>query len=330
MINRHVIAACAPVRQAGGMGGASPVARSVGRRAGDAMSGFPSGGSSRAGAETDEGASSHIDGSPADWCLDLRQFTAVVDIARPDHPPMWRPTPCDNLLSPVPLFRFCMTTDPTSAMPAATLFAPFDTLAAALLSHVDDAAGDGAHDLAHLTRVWRNVCRLQREEGGDLRLLLAAVLLHDCVRVEKDSPLRSQASRLSAQRAGEILAGLGWPADEIAVVAHAVAAHSFSAGIAPQSREARILQDADRLDAIGAIGVARCFYIAGRMQSALYDPADASAAHRPLDDRRFALDHFPVKLFTLADGFQTTTGADIARERKGRMHQFVETLMEEI
>jgi uncharacterized protein len=94
--------------------------------------------------------------------------------------------------------------------------------------------------------------RLQQEEGGDLRILLAAVLLHDCVRVEKDSPLRSQASTLSAQRAREILDAQGWTQDAERV-AHAVQAHSYSAQVTPQSLEAKIVQDADRLDAIGAM-----------------------------------------------------------------------------
>lgn len=213
---------------------------------------------------------------------------------------------------------------------AAAAFAPFDTLAATLLPHVFDDAGDGSHDVTHLLRVWHNACRLQAEEGGELRLLLAAVLLHDCVRVEKDSPLRSQASTLSAQRAGEILQALHWDAEEIARVAHAVQTHSHSAGLAPQSLEAKIVQDADRLDAIGAIGVARCFYVAGRMGAALHEPFDPAASARALDDRRYALDHFPVKLFGLAGQFQTATGARMAQQRQARMRDFVDAFLAEL
>lgn len=208
-------------------------------------------------------------------------------------------------------------------------FAPFDDLAARLLPHVE-AGGDFSHDATHLARVWANAKAIAAAEGGDAELLAAAVMLHDCVHVEKSSPLRNQASRLAAGRARDILASLGWPQPRIDAAAHAIAAHSFSAGIPPETREARILQDADRLDAIGAIGIARCFYTAGRMGSALYDARDPRAEHRPLDDRAFASDHFRAKLLTLEDGFQTATGARLARERTRLVADFLAALEAEI
>jgi uncharacterized protein len=182
---------------------------------------------------------------------------------------------------------------------------------------------DGAHDLAHIRRVWANARRISGEEGGDQDVLAAAVLLHDCVHVEKSSPLRGQASRLAAERAASILAGHGWDAAVVARVAHSIAAHSFSAGIGTESLEARVLQDADRLDAIGYIGIARCFYTAGRMGSALYHDGDPAGVGRALDDRAFALDHFRAKLLTLAQGFQTAAGARMARERTAVLADFV-------
>lgn len=83
---------------------------------------------------------------------------------------------------------------------ATDAFAPLQLLAAQLLPHALEPSEDGAHDGAHLQRVWHNVRTLHAEEGGDLGVLLAAVLLHDCVAVEKNSPLRSQASRLAAEK----------------------------------------------------------------------------------------------------------------------------------
>lgn len=208
-------------------------------------------------------------------------------------------------------------------------FAPFGSLAARLLPEVEQG-GDGSHDTAHLARVWANARAIQAQEGGDAELLAAAVLLHDCVHVEKSSPLRPQASRLAAQRARAILARLGWPAARIDAAAHAIAAHSFSAGIAPETLEARVLQDADRLEAIGAIGIARCFYTAGRMGSLLYDPADPRAERRALNDRDFAADHFRAKLLKLESGFQTTTGARLARERTRLVANFLAAFEAEI
>jgi uncharacterized protein len=204
-------------------------------------------------------------------------------------------------------------------------------LAEALLATLGTEQDDGSHDRSHLLRVWANANTIAEQEPGcDQDVLTAAVILHDCVAVEKDSPQRAQASRLSAARAATILAELGWDADRIGRVAHAVEAHSFSADIAPRSVEARILQDADRLDAIGAIGIARCFYVAGRMGSSLYDPDDPPAANRMLDDRNFALDHFGAKLFRVADNFQTKAGQELAKARTQTMRGFVQALLGEI
>jgi uncharacterized protein len=176
------------------------------------------------------------------------------------------------------------------------------------LSHALDATNDGSHDLSHLHRVWSAARLIAAEEGGDLRLLAAAVILHDCVTVEKDSPLRQQASRLAAEKAEELLKELQWSSSEIETVSDAIRTHSYSAGLTPTSLEGRILQDADRLDAIGTVGIARCFYTAGRMGSMLYDALDPQGKERELDDRRYALDHFPKKLLRLATGFQTQSG----------------------
>ncbi len=211
----------------------------------------------------------------------------------------------------------------------------FGGLASSLLPHLglggsDDSRSDGAHDLAHLRRVWVNAFSIADVEGGADEILAASVLLHDCVAVEKNSNLRAQASRLAASHAEEILAAMGWASSITSQVSHAIAAHSFSAGIAPETLHARVLQDADRLDAIGMIGVARCFYTAGRMGSSLYNSSDPRAEHRALDDAAFALDHFRAKLLLLQDGFQTATGAAMARNRTAKMAAFVADFEAEI
>jgi len=198
------------------------------------------------------------------------------------------------------------------------------------LSRGLDASNDGSHDMSHLNRVWRTARLIAAEEGGDLRLLAAAVLLHDCVTVEKDSPLREQASRLSAEKAEQMLEKLQWGSLVIEAVSDAIRTHSYSAGLVPKSLEGRILQDADRLDAIGAVGIARCFYTAGRMGSKLYDALDPQGKERDLDDRRYALDHFPMKLLRLATGFQTRAGNRMARERHSRLQAFYDAFMGEL
>ncbi|MCI8211907.1 phosphohydrolase [Pseudomonas sp. S25] len=209
-------------------------------------------------------------------------------------------------------------------------FAPFQDLATFLLPHTVAEKVDGSHDTSHLQRVWSNVCAIRDVEGGDPEILIAATLLHDCVSVEKNSPFRSSASRLAAVKATDLLTEMGWGEERIDAVAHAVEAHSFSAAITPRTLEAKILQDADRLDALGMIGVARMFYVSGRMGGELYDPQDPHASHRDYDDKRFAVDHFHTKLFKLSDGFQTATGARLAQVRHARMKRFLDELMQEV
>jgi uncharacterized protein len=208
-------------------------------------------------------------------------------------------------------------------------FSPFQQLFPQLSRALDDS-NDGSHDISHLNRVWRTAQLIATEEGGDLRLLAAAVILHDCVTVEKDSPLREQASRLSAEKAEEILKELQWSSLEIEAVSDAIRTHSYSAGLTPGSLEGRILQDADRLDAIGAVGIARCFYTAGRMGSKLYDALDPQGKERDLDDRRYALDHFPMKLLRLATGFHTRAGSRMAQERHSRLQAFYDVFTGEL
>lgn len=203
--------------------------------------------------------------------------------------------------------------------------------ARARIAQLWEGATDGAHDLGHLDRVWRS-CRLiaMDEPGADADVLAAAAYFHDAVTLPKDSPDRAQASRMSADLAVRELAAMGFAAGKLPAVHHAIAAHSFSARIAPETVEARILQDADRLEALGAIGLARMFMVTGQMGGGLFDAADPMALHRPLDDRRFALDHLEVKLFGLVDTMQTATGRAIAAERAEWMHSFRTRLLSEI
>ena len=193
-----------------------------------------------------------------------------------------------------------------------------------------EMAQDSAHDLAHLDRVWASCRRIAATEGGDLRILLAGAYLHDLVNLPKDAPNRAKASTLAAEAAAQHLTRLGYKPEEVAASQHVIAAHSFSAGIEPQTLEARILRDADRLDAIGAIGLARCFAVSGALGRPLYDPADPFARDRPLDDKAQALDHFPLKLLRLGQGMLTHTGQQVAAERTALMQAFLNDLAAEI
>ena len=111
---------------------------------------------------------------------------------------------------------------------------------------------------------------------------------------------------------------------------HAIEAHSFSANIETETLEARIVQDADRLEAVGAIGITRCFLTGGSMGTPLYDPSDPFAENRDPDDRRFTLDHFYCKLLGLAETMKTDAGRAEAVKRTDYMRAFLQQLGSEI
>lgn len=189
---------------------------------------------------------------------------------------------------------------------------------------------DAAHDVAHIQRVVANAKWLAAEEQADLTVVLPAAWLHDCVHVAKNSPQRAQASQLAATRAETFLTEVGYPPHTIGAVSHAIAAHSFSAGIAPRTLEARVVQDADRLDALGAIGMARCFALGGSFGGSIYHPGEPFGGKRPLNDKQYSIDHFYLKLFKLVELMQTDAGRQEAKRRTAFMHQFLEQLRREI
>lgn len=189
---------------------------------------------------------------------------------------------------------------------------------------------DGSHDLNHLHRVWGIAARLlEQSPAADPDVVIAASYLHDLVNHPKNHPERHLASRQSATLAKQLLTGAGFPGDKLDSVGHAIEAHSFSAEIAPRTLEACIVQDADRLDALGMIGIARLFYIAGRMGSDLAHPQDPQGLDRPLDDRRYALDHIVVKLARLPATMNTEVGRVLGEQRLARIEAFREAFCEE-
>ena len=132
---------------------------------------------------------------------------------------------------------------------------------------------------------------------ADLLILLTAAYFHDLVSLPKDHPGRSSSSLLSAEQTVVLLTETfeGFPPEKIEGVRHAIHAHSFSAKVEPLTPEAKILQDADRLEALGAIGLARVFYTGGQLSQPLFDAADPLALHREPDDSRYSLDHLDRK-----------------------------------
>lgn len=191
---------------------------------------------------------------------------------------------------------------------------------------------DKAHDIAHFRRVWRTARQIMQTCPADALVVLAACYFHDIVNLPKNHPQRAQASAMAAQETLRILRNdfPSFPSTLHEAVAHAVQAHSFSAGVTPLTPEARIVQDADRLESLGAIGLARVFYVSGALGRALFDGDDPLAEQRPLDDSTYALDHFQQKLLTLPDTMQTAPGRRLAQQNARFLVQYMARLCAEL
>lgn len=189
---------------------------------------------------------------------------------------------------------------------------------------------DPAHDLLHVKRVVRLAKQLCAKEGGQLEIVLPAAWFHDLVVVPKNSSQRTQASRLSAERALEYLGSAGYPTEYFEGIAHAIEGHSFSANLEVKTIEAKIVQDADRLDALGAIGIARCFATAGLLQRSFYNLGDPFCEVRAPEDAKFTVDHFYSKLFEIAKTLKTQSGLEEGQRRFSTMRSYLAALRGEI
>ena len=193
------------------------------------------------------------------------------------------------------------------------------------------ARHDPAHDALHVSRVVQNVRIILSEEMEASRFITeAAAWLHDIVQLPKGSGQPGESARQSAREATQFLVALGVDDSRIQSIAHAIEEHSFSGGLRPRSKEAAILQDADRLDALGAVGIARLWVTAGNLGSCLYHPDDPAATRRELDDRKYGLDHFERKLLRLPGLMNTGAGRRIASARAEYVLHFRDTFLNEL
>ena len=190
-----------------------------------------------------------------------------------------------------------------------------------------------AHDFQHILRVYKNAEMISRQEDGvDLDIVLAAALLHDLVVYPKGSSKTINSADDSADVAKKILFEYKkYPVEKIEKVADTIRTHSYSKKLIPSTLEGKILQDADRLDAIGAIGIARTFSLGGSENRSLYNPADAFCeSERRLDDTQWTLDHMKKKLMILKNSMHTKTAKKLAEQRTEFMELFLNQLRKEI
>ncbi len=189
---------------------------------------------------------------------------------------------------------------------------------------------DPAHDLLHFKRVVKLAKEICEKENARPEIVIPAAWLHDLVIIPKNDPRRSQASKLSAEAAIQFLKELAYPEEYLEDIFHAIEAHSFSANIEARTLEAKIVQDADRLDGLGAIGIARCFATAGVLKRPFYSEIDPFARDRSFDDLKFTVDHFFVKLFKVAETLKTEAGRKEGQRRVQVMKRYLKDLSLEI
>ena len=183
---------------------------------------------------------------------------------------------------------------------------------------------DAAHDFDHALRVLALAERIGQEEGADLEIVRAAALLHDV-----GGRHRAGHARTGAQRAREILQG--HPPPKVEAVAQAIATHSFREKSTPQTLEARVLYDADKLDAIGAIGVARAYAVSGQTGQRLWAPVPVDYQGEARDTPgHTAVHEFVFKLSRLKETLFTPTAKAIAEERHRYMVEFFARLEREV
>ena len=189
---------------------------------------------------------------------------------------------------------------------------------------------DPAHDFDHIMRVYTNAKKIVKEEKADEKLVLSAALLHDIVSYPKSSTRSKFSSIDSAKKSKIILKKYGFSKKEITIVSDAIKDHSFSQNKVPETLEGKILQDADRLDALGAIGIARVFATSGSLNRSFYNIDDPFCTKRNPDDDLWAVDHFFNKLLKLESLMNTRSGKIEAKKRTNVLQEFLKQLKDEI
>lgn len=205
----------------------------------------------------------------------------------------------------------------------------FDKITGLTITFVKEtlAHAEAGHDWFHIERVYKTALNINTQENGDLLTVALAALLHDIA----DSKFNDGDEEIGPETAAAFLDTLGIPADVILHVQQIIRNMSYKAslsGLNFSSREMDIVQDADRLDAIGAIGIARAFTYGGYKNRIMYDPAIPSNPNQSKEAYKNStaptINHFYEKLLLLKDLMKTSAGRKLAEER----HQFMELYLE--
>jgi uncharacterized protein len=198
-----------------------------------------------------------------------------------------------------------------------------------------EGSTDLAHGWEHILRVYRLALQLAEQEQADSFVVGMAALLHDLGQMaseaEATASKHAHHADLSVELAGAWLERYALPEERHKAILHAILAHSFSKGVEPQTLEASIVRDADRLDGLGAIGIVRWAQTGVvRQIPHTYHPTDPFAEQHTPDDKLYMLDHFYKKLFKLEATISTPGGREIAKERTEFLRMYLSQLRQEL
>ncbi|MGD8764279.1 MAG: HD domain-containing protein [Desulfobacteraceae bacterium] len=189
---------------------------------------------------------------------------------------------------------------------------------------------NGSHDWEHTLRVCRLCERIGRAEAVDMEVLLIAAYLHDIGRSDQDTANGAIChAEKGAQMAESIVDPLPISGVRKQNIMHCIKSHRFRSSCEPQTPEARVLFDADKLDAIGAVGVARAYLFAGEVGARLHNPDIDVEQAKPYSQDDTGFREFKVKLSKIKDRILTTEGQKLARERHAFMETFFNRFLEE-
>ncbi len=191
-------------------------------------------------------------------------------------------------------------------------------------------ANDSAHDFEHTMRVYKNAQKICKKEKANEKVVLCAALLHDVISYPKSDKRSKTSSIESAKKSKKILEKFDFSEEEIKVISDAIRDHSFSQNKIPKTLEGQILQDADRLDALGAIGIARVFATGGSLKRPFYNIDDPFCKRRIPNDKIWTVDHFSQKLLKLESLMNTKSGKAEAKKRTRVLKEFLNHLKQDI
>jgi uncharacterized protein len=187
-----------------------------------------------------------------------------------------------------------------------------------------------SHDWEHTERVYRLCMHIGAAEGADLEVLAIAAYLHDIGRAHQDTARGALChAEIGSAIAREVLDRFSIPRDRKENIVHCVLSHRFRNSHVPATLEARCLFDADKLDAIGAVGIARAYLFAGEVGALLHNPDAVPEETKPYSRDDTGYREYRVKLSRIKDRMLTAEGRRMARERHAFMEQFFERFLQE-